>query len=126
MDYLEIGRRIRYIRENELNVTREKFAEEIEISNSTLYRIENPSKNQKVTNVETYFKIAQATGYSIEELLVGIYSNTDNREIRKINYLLNVLSKEELDYIFRNIQEFIRFIHKKDVRTLNDIRKELK
>lgn len=126
MDYLEIGRRIRYIRENELNVTREKFAEEIEISNSTLYRIESPSKNQKVTNVETYFKIAQATGYSIEELLVGIYSNTDNREIRKINYLLNVLSKEELDYIFRNIQEFIRFIHKKDVRTLNDIRKELK
>ena len=51
-------------------MTREEFAELLELSNSTIVRLENPNKN-KVTNVETYFKVAQATGYTIEELLVG-------------------------------------------------------
>lgn len=108
-------------------MTREKFAEELELSNSTLVRLENPSNTSKVTNVETYFKVAQITGYTIEEILVGIYSNTSqDRELKKINYLLNVLSKDELEYIFKNIQDFVRFIHKKETKTLNDIKKEIK
>ena len=126
MDYSEIGKRIRDIREKELKVTREKFAETLEISNSTLARIENPGK-QKVTNVEVYWKISQATGYSMEELMVGIYSNNnDDREIKRINYLLKVLPKRELEYIFKSIQEFVRFMHKGNTRTLKDIKKDLK
>lgn len=106
-------------------MTREEFAELLELSNSTVVRLENPNKN-KVTNVETYFKVAQATGYSLEELLVGIYSNKNNREIKRINYILNVLSKDELNYIFKNIQDFTRFIHRNDLKTLEDIRKRNK
>ena len=121
----KFGSRIRYIRENELKMTREEFAELLELSISTIVRLENPNKN-KVTNVETYFKVAQATGYSLEELLVGIYSNKNNREIKRINYILNVLSKEELNYIFKNVQEFTRFMHKKDTKTLKNIKKNLK
>lgn len=118
----KFGSRIRYIRENELKMTREEFAELLELSNSTVVRLENPNKN-KVTNVETYFKVSQATGYSLEELLVGIYSNKNNREIKRINYILNVLSKDELNYIFKNIQDFTRFIHRNDLKTLEDIKK---
>ena len=127
MDYSEIGKRIREIRENELKLTREEFAEKLGLSNSTLARLENPSNEQKVTNVETYFRIAQITGYSVEELMVGIYSNSSkNREIKRINYLLNVLSKQELEYIFKSTQEFVKYIHKEDIRTLKEIKKDLK
>lgn len=45
---------------------------------------------------------------------------------RKIDYLLNVVSEDELEYIFGNISSFIRFTHRKDVNTLKDIKEKSK
>ena len=125
MDYGKIGANIRNIRETELKQTREEFAEEIGISPITIARLENGTS--RVTNVETFFKISEISGYTIEELLLK-KNDIKNREKirRKINYLLNVVSEDELEYIFVNISSFIRFTHRKEVNTLIDIKEESK
>ena len=50
----------------------------------------------------------------------------DEKIRKKINYILNVLSDDELEYIYRNIHEFTRFIHKDQVTTLKDIKRKNK
>lgn len=125
MNYDKIGEKIRQIREKELKKTREEFAEEIGISIHTVARLENATS--KVNNIETYLKISEITGYTIEELLLEKDDSKNSEKMRKkINYILNVLSDDELEYIYRNIQEFTRFIHKDQVTTLKDIKKKNK
>lgn len=125
MDYNKIGENIRQIREKELKKTREEFAEEIGISVHTATRLENATR--KVTNVEIFLKISEITGYTIEELLLQ-KDDIKNREKirRKIDYLLNVLSDDELEYVYKYIQEFTRFIHKDKVNTLKNIKEKNK
>lgn len=125
MNYNKIGGKIRNIRENELKQTREEFAEEIGISIHTAARLENATS--KVNNMEVFLKISEVSGYTLEELLVD---NTTTKEkeriIRRINYILNVLSEDELEYICGNITQFVRFNHRNQVKTLEEIKKELK
>ena len=72
-------------------------------------------------------KISEITGYTIEELLLEKDDSKNSEKIRKkINYILNVLSDDELEYIYRNIHEFTRFIHKDQVTTLKDIKRKNK
>ena len=125
MDYDKIGEKIRQIREKELKQTREEFAEEIGVSIHTATRLENATS--KVTNIETFLKISQITGYTIEELLLQ-ENDTKNTERtrRKIDYILNVVSEEELEYIFVNISQFIKFTHRNEIKTLKDIKQESK
>lgn len=125
MNYDKIGEKIRQSREKELKKTREEFAEEIGISIHTVARLENATS--RVTNIETFLKISEITGYTIEELLLEKDDSKNSEKIRKkINYILNVLSDDELEYIYRNIQEFTRFIHKDQVTTLKDIKRKNK
>lgn len=125
MNYNKIGEKIRNIRENELKQTREEFAEEIGVSIHTAARLENATS--KVNNMEVFLKISEVSGYTLEELLLD---NTTTKEkeriIRRINYILNVLSEDELEYICRNITQFVRFNHRDQVKTLGEIKKELK
>lgn len=127
MNYKEVGERIRRIRETELKITREEFAEEIGISPNTLTRLENASGN--VTNIEFFIRIAEITGYTLDELIQdGNMDNEKAREkaINKINYLLNVVSLEELEYIYANSRQFIQFCHKNEIKTFKEIKDELK
>ncbi len=125
MDYGKIGANIRNIRETELKQTREEFAERIGISPITIARLENATS--RVTNVETFFKISEISGYTIEELLLEKNDIKNKKKIRrKIDYILNVLSDDELKYVYKYIQEFTRFIHKDQVNTLKDIKKKYK
>ena len=125
MNYNKIGEKIRNIREKELKQTREEFADEIGISIHTAARLENATS--KVNNMEVFLKISEVSGYTLEELLVD---NTTTKEkeriIRRINYILNVLSEDELEYICGNITQFVRFNHRDQVKTLEEIKKELK
>lgn len=77
--------------------------------------------------MEVFLRISEISGYTLEELLLD---NTTTKEkeriIRRINYILNVLSEDELEYICENITQFVRFNHKKQVKTLGEIKKELK
>lgn len=125
MNYNKIWEKIRNIRENELKQTREEFAEEIGVSIHTVARLENATS--KVNNMEVFLKISEVSGYTLEELLLD---NTTTKEkeriIRRINYILNVLSEDELEYICGNITQFVRFNHRDQVKTLGEIKKELK
>lgn len=125
MNYDKIGEKIRRIREKELKQTREEFAEEIGISIHTATRLENATS--KVNNIETYLKISEITGYTIEELLLQKDDSKNRERIRrKIDYILNVVSEEELEYIYINISQFIKFSHRKEVNTLKDIKEKSK
>lgn len=125
MNYDKIGEKIRRIREKELKQTREEFAEEIGISIHTATRLENATS--KVNNIETYLRISEITGYTIEELLLQKDDSKNRERIRrKIDYILNVVSEEELEYIYVNISQFIKFSHRKEVNTLKDIKEKSK
>lgn len=125
MNYDKIGEKIRQIREQELKQTREEFAEEIGISLQTAVRLE--STNSKVNNIEIYVRISQITGYTIEELLL-LKDDTRAKERirRKINYILNVLSEDELEYIYTDINNFVKFTHRFDIKSLEEIKKDIK
>ena len=105
MNYNKIGEKIRNIRENELKQTREEFAEEIGVSIHTAARLENATS--KVNNMEVFLKISEVSGYTLEELLLD---NTTTKEkeriIRRINYILNVLSEDELESGPSNVTAF--------------------
>ena len=113
MNYSKIGRKIRKIRELELQKTREEFAEEIGISLHTVARLENATT--KVNNVEIFLKISEMTGYTIEELLSDkqFSNNAESTKLKIINSL-NFLSEDELTYINEYIHNFLKFAHRKD------------
>lgn len=125
MNYEEVGERIRNIRETDLKITREEFAEEIGVSVDTASRLENA--NKKIKNVETYLKIAELTGLTMEELLLGKEDTSSKQRLKKrINYLLNVIPENELEYIYLNISQFVKILHKDEINTLKDIKKKYK
>lgn len=125
MDYDKIGEKIRRIREKELKLTREEFAEEISVSIQTATRLENATS--KVNNIETFLRISEITGYTIEELLLEKNDSKNRERIkRKIDYLLNVVSEEELEYIYVNINQFIKFTHRNEITTLKYIKEKSK
>lgn len=125
MDYEQIGNNIRIIRETKLNKTREEFAEELGVSVDTINRLE--TAKAEVRNIELFIKISKLTGYTLEELLFNKNTSKNNeKNIRKINYILNVLSDEELDYVYNNINQFVKFVHRNELKTLKDIKKEIK
>ena len=125
MDFEKSAQLIRKIRETELKQSREKFAEAMDISPTTAYRLE--SANKKVTNVEIFMKFYELTGYTVEEILLGKEkSNNKNRLRKRIDFILNVASEEELEYIYNEINGFMKFVHKDETRTLKDIKKNIK
>ena len=125
MEYEKAGQLIRNVRETELKHSREKFAEEMNISPYTAYRLETATS--KVKNVEVFMRFYELTGYTVEEILLGkITSNNKDRLRKKIDFLLNVTTEEELEYIYNEINNLLRFLHKDQVRTLKDIKKDIK
>lgn len=124
MNYNKIGEKIRKIREKELKQTREEFAEEIGISIHTAARLENATS--KVNNIEVFLRISEISGYTLDELLLDNKETKEKeRMIRRINYILSVLSQEELEYICGSINQFVRFNHRNQVKTLKEIKDEL-
>ena len=67
MDKNSIGKRVRRQREN-LSLSREQFAERIDISMQFLAEIENGTKGM---SAETLYKICDRTGVSSDYLLFG-------------------------------------------------------
>lgn len=121
MNHNEIGERVRKIRKKELKQTIEEFAEAVGVSIDTISRLENATT--KVTNIEIFIRIAEISGYTLDELLLNSKETTGKEKIiKRINYILSVLSKEELEYICGSINQFIRFTHRNQVKTLKEIR----
>ena len=81
-DDVVIGNRIRTIRES-LSMTRERFAELIDISSSFLSQIERGDKSM---SLETLMVISSKTGYSCDYILFGDATHT--AYVDKINKII--------------------------------------
>ena len=89
-----IGERLRGIREN-MNMTREKFSERIDITDTFLGQIE---RGERSLSAKTLKKVVRYTGVSADYLLFGKNSNNDT--IQKINNILAVYSQTSSDFIY--------------------------
>lgn len=107
---LDVGARIRKIREN-LNMSREKFSEVIDISDVFLGQIE---RGERSLSIKTLTKIVEYTGCSADYIL---YNKTENNNtISKINKILNKCSEESLNYLYTLINSSYTFL-KQNKRT---------
>ena len=91
---IDIGERLRGIREN-MNMTREKFSEKIDITDTFLGQIE---RGERSLSAKTLKKVVRYTGVSADYLLFGKASNNDT--IQKINNILAVNSQTTSDFIY--------------------------
>ena len=91
---IDIGERLRSIREN-MHMTREKFSEKIDITDSFLGQIE---RGERSLSAKTLKKVVRYTGVSADYLLFGKESN--NETIQKINNILTVNSDTTSDFIY--------------------------
>lgn len=85
-DNIDIGERLRSIRE-EMQMTREKFSEKIDITDSFLGQIE---RGERALSVKTLKKVIKYTGVSADYLLFG--KDSKNNTIEKINNILTINS----------------------------------
>ena len=93
-DDIEIGERLRSIRES-MHMTREKFSEKIDITDSFLGQIE---RGERALSVRTLRKVVKYTGVSADYLLFG--KETNNQTIEKINNILALNSETTSDFIY--------------------------
>lgn len=92
MDYIEIGKRIQYIRKEILKLKREEFAELLNTNFTSIGRLERGEI--KTLDIELLDKISKESGYCIDEIVHGFFDINKNVLIKKINYLLNGLTEE--------------------------------
>lgn len=105
-DNIEMGERIRELRKN-LNMTREKFSEMLDISDVFLGQIE---RGERSVSIKTLKKIVAFTGCSTDYLLFGDMKN--NSLTNKINKMLIDCSDETLEYIYELIHHSYNFLKK--------------
>lgn len=95
----EIGKRIREIRQ-EKNITREKLADEADITTKFLYEIENGKKG---VSAKTLLKIATALSCSCDYILLGVNKTEEQgRETFNIGLLKGCSEKQ-----YENIMEIL-------------------
>ena len=95
LDYKEIGVRVRNER-TALNLSREKFAEMIDLSVNYVGQIE---RGEKRFSVDTVAKISECLHSSLDYLVKGIEPNNAKREDGELSYLLDKCSKYETGLI---------------------------
>lgn len=103
-DNIEIGERIRKIRED-LKMTREQFSEMIDISDVFLGQIE---RGERSLSIKTLSKIVYYSGSSTDYILFGEKNNDGT--ISKINRILSKCSDETLEYIYNLIHSSYTFL----------------
>lgn len=105
-DNLEIGNRIRNIREG-MKLSRNLFSEKINISEVFLSQVE---RGEKSISINTLISICKNTGVSSDYILFGNTENsaTSNRIIR----ILDELPQEANDMVF-NLTTSLKDLYKK-------------
>ena len=103
-DTIKVGERIRKIRE-ELNMSREKFSEMIDISDVFLGQFE---RGERSLSVKTLIKIVNYTGFSSDFILFGVEDSNDI--ISKINRILRKCPDNVLNYIYNLIHDSYLFV----------------
>lgn len=98
---IQIGMRIRKIREN-LGYTREKFAEFLDISESTLANIE---LGRTYISQNILLALYSKFGISSDDVLHG--TSNSNTTQNKINYIISNLTTEKCRYIYKIIVDIL-------------------
>lgn len=98
---IQIGIRIRKIREN-LGYTREKFAELLDISESTLANIE---LGRTYISQNILLNLYSRFGISSDDVLHG--TNKTNTTQDKINRIISSLNKDDCKYIYKIIVDIL-------------------
>lgn len=96
-DNLQVGERIRSVREN-LKMNRETFSEMIDISDVFLGQIE---RGERSLSLKTLCRIVSFTGVSTDFILFGDITNNSN--IHKINRILSKSSESNIKYFYELI-----------------------
>lgn len=111
LDKVNIGTRIRKIREEIYHETRQVFAEQCSLSENHLGKLE---RGELLVSVSVLNKICSTTGTSSDYILYG-KSKNNNLNIRKtIDHFLDNSSKDELKMYFKFISTIKGFISMED------------
>ena len=125
IDLEGIAERVKEIREAQLNMSQERLAEVLEYSPATVKRAESPTYG--LVDTKFYVLLAELAGMSLDELLLGRKEPVvKKKQVKKINYLLEHVTDDELDYIYVAIDNFIRFIHKDEYSVIKAFKKYMK
>ena len=99
------GKRIKYIRENELHMNKTQLAKEIGISSQFLGLVEEGRGNLVYRSIK---KLRDISGYSADYILIGI----DDHVIDKTQRLLESYTNEEIEKAIDIIKDITIFIKK--------------
>lgn len=99
------GKRIKYIRENELHMNKTQLAKEIGISSQFLGLVEEGRGNLVYRSIK---KLRDLSGHSADYILYGL----DDSIINKTNKLLKIYSEKELEKAIDIIKDIAIFIKK--------------
>lgn len=95
MDYIQLGKNIKYVRKS-LNITQERLSEIVDISTVFISQIENGARKP---SLETVYKLSIALNISIDELI----NNQGTKELvvdtTEINTLLQGRTTQEIKLI---------------------------
>ena len=97
------GKRIKYIRENELHMNKTQLAKEIGISSQFLGLVEEGRGNLMYRNIR---KLRDLSGHSADYILYGF----DDTVINKTKELLNVYSDKEIVKAINVLKDIAIFI----------------
>lgn len=106
MDYKEIGKRIRDERES-FGLTRERFAEMLELSTNFVGQIE---RGEKKMSLETLINISDCLHISLDYLIKGTPENNINTN--KLQKLIDKCSKEEISLITDMLKSMLPHLKK--------------
>ena len=97
------GKRIKYIRENELHMNKTQLAKEIGISSQFLGLVEEGRGNLMYRSIR---KLRDLSGHSADYILYGL----DDTIINKTKDLLNTYSNKEIETAMNIIKDIAIFI----------------
>ena len=103
IEQIERGKRIKYIRENELKMNKSQLAKEIGVSGQFLGLVESGRGNLVYRSIR---KLRDLSGHSADYILYGL----DDNVIDKTRELLSKYSNEEIEKAISIIHDIAIFI----------------
>ena len=110
LDRINIGTRIRKIREDVFAETRQNFAERCNLSENHLGKLE---RGDVLISIKTLDKVCLKTGVTADYILYGNCEGRDSTIRKNIDTFLDKSSKEELKMYFKFISTIKGFLNLK-------------
>ena len=104
-EQIERGKRIKFIRENELHMNKTQLAREIGVSSQFLGLVEDGKGNLVYRSIK---KLRDLSGHSADYILYGL----DDSVINKTKELLNNYTEQEIHKALELLNEIAIFIKK--------------